>query len=318
MTLLPVQCSRYCSECISLQYKIGFPSSIPSDIPSTFPKFSSAPASLPPFDSVPSSIPSDLPSAAPNLSSAPALLPPFGGIPSSVPSPDLSNAPAAPTTGPRVSPCPGAPSISGYLTIADISLDIRDQATRIKDGADPVPPYRYILCPDTTLTFNDGDESIAPAFDDSFFSCGSDGLGKGCQITGGTTQFIINEDNLVSGSLASNLTVVFQGISYGGFSDTAFQITGTGDVVFVEFEDCSFVVSSYLQSLLIHSISHLSSDTFFSLMQDFQSTTSIIDISNPAESVATFADGPAVKMTNIVIKVRYALGILVFMDGKNS
>lgn len=211
-----------------------------------------APMSIVPFASVPSSVPSDIPSVE-GSSGTPVSVVPFGNIPSSVPSdiPSFSGATNPPSEESGVTPCPNDPSIVGYVTIAGIAQDILEETTRINNGAAPSPPYDYVICPGTTLTFNDGDTTIVPAFHDSTFSCGVDGLGMGCQIAGGTTQFIIAEENLVSGSeVASNFTVAFLGISFGGFSETAFQISGTGNVVAVEYEDCFFIVSSSFKSMI--------------------------------------------------------------------
>jgi len=152
----------------------------------------------------------------------------------------------------RTSSCPNDPGSTGYLTIGDIVLDIQEEVARIEGGEDPVPPYNYPICPQTTLLFNAEDLSIAPTLDKSFFTCGEDGLGTGCEIRGGTTQFTVNEENLVSGSiLESNFTVTFRGFVFAGFSETSIEITGGQDTVSITFEDCEFSVSLYTPESLI-------------------------------------------------------------------
>ena len=152
----------------------------------------------------------------------------------------------------RTSSCPNDPGSTGYLTIGDIVLDIQEEVARIEGGEDPVPPYNYPICQETTLFFNDGDLAIVPALDKSFFTCGEDGLGTGCEIRGGTTQFTVNEENLVSGSiLESNFTVTFRGFVFAGFSETSIEITGGQDTVSVTVEDCEFSVSLYTPESLI-------------------------------------------------------------------
>ena len=143
----------------------------------------------------------------------------------------------------RIKPCPHAHGSSGYLTIQDIATDIKEEKARVEGGGVPFPSYSYVICPMTTLSFTDEDLPIEPAFNGTFFSCGVDGLEDGCEIRGGTIQFVISEENFVSGSVAQS-TVSFQGIVFSRFTRTAIAITGTEEAVGVTIEDCEFSVSS--------------------------------------------------------------------------
>lgn len=143
----------------------------------------------------------------------------------------------------RISPCPGAPGKNGYLTILDITLDIRDEKDRIDKGGAPRSRYNYVICPQAKLQFNKNDLPIAPSFDETSFSCGEEDSGTGCEIHGGDSQFIISEKNLVSRSgIPTKMTVSFKRIHFAGFSKSAITVTGTEEVVSVSVHDCKFVV----------------------------------------------------------------------------
>lgn len=162
----------------------------------------------------------------------------------------------------RIKPCPHAHGSSGYLTIQDIATDIKEEKTRIESGGNPFPSYNYVICPMTTLTFNEEDPPIVPAFNGTIFMCGVDGLEKGCEIRGGTIQFAVGEESFLSGStMAAQFTVSFQGIVFSRFSRTAIAITGTEEALSVTIEDCEFSVSSsatQTRSVRHHGDSHVS------------------------------------------------------------
>jgi hypothetical protein len=146
----------------------------------------------------------------------------------------------------RVSPCPGAPGYDGYLAVKDITLDIGDEIERIKKGGAPLPRYEYVICPQAKLLFNNSDFPIAPAFDETYFSCGEGDSGTRCEIHGGDTQFIISEKNLVSKSgMPKKMTVSFKGIAFAGFSKSAIAVTGAEEVISVSVHDCQFAVRCF-------------------------------------------------------------------------
>jgi hypothetical protein len=148
----------------------------------------------------------------------------------------------------RTDPCPSNPAISGYITVENINLDIQDEVDKVANGTDPVTPYLYPLCPDTTLLFNDGDGPIQPRLDASF-TCGIDGTATGCEIRGGTTQFLLRADAAFNDSGLSNVTI--SGIRFTGFTDTSIGIFGSeGMTAGVLLENCEWTVSQTLE--LVH------------------------------------------------------------------
>lgn len=138
--------------------------------------------------------------------------------------------------------CANSPGTIGYTSIANINLDIEQEAGRVSEGALPLPLYIYPLCPEETLVFNEGDIPIRPAFENSSFVCGNIGEGNNCVIQGGATQVQIDNQFAPVGSILNGLN--FVGITFAGFSGTSFGIFGQSENVEVAIRNCDFMVST--------------------------------------------------------------------------
>ena len=69
-------------------------------------------------------------------------------------------------------PCPSDSSITGYTTIAGINQDQFDELARIEAGAEPTPPYSFVLCPNTQ--FDASNQTLNIVLSGTVLSCGSD------------------------------------------------------------------------------------------------------------------------------------------------
>jgi len=144
--------------------------------------------------------------------------------------------------------CPDNPGLTGYVTIADMNADMKDEVERIVAGGTPQNNYDLRFCPgrlDAT-----GGNLIQPVLDQVTISCsdGSVGVNSNCIVDGSRGQLII-EDPKDANYTLSNVKVdglIFNGLTRG---DAAFQLEASAptffvckDCVFQDFVDSEYVV----------------------------------------------------------------------------
>lgn len=134
-------------------------------------------------------------------------------------------------------PCPGNTAIKGYGNIADLNNAMAAEASKIKGGATPNPPYVFTICPNTILNAK---QPLTPLLSGAEFVCGTDGaLSNSCTFLGGTTQVSI-QDSTVPGYPLQNIT--FKGITFKGSSQAA-VVGSASAATTATFNDCSWTVS---------------------------------------------------------------------------
>ena len=193
----------------------------------------------------------------------------------------------------RQVPCPMNPTLTGYVSIANINRDMQDELNRIAaGGAKPTAPYVMTLCPGVVFDAV-GNHTLRPLLNDVEFVCGQSGsVAQNCTIDGGNRQVVVADSTVQGYSINS---VTFMGITFNGFQgDSSSTITASSPAQ-VNYNNCIWQVNMSENVVLCDILwFHLSIFSSYGTPQDFNSTNVIsLQGKNPG----------AVHITNSVVQV---------------